>query len=680
MQKVPPASSRKRSFNHTVVRSALSGTPLVRPALVDRTVISRIRRRLFRRGHGFSSLQFGAIAFVFLVCLAVVGNEVSNIQNQRGRELNDAWSQAANLARSLGQHAEDTVRNADISIFGAAQRLEIDGTSPETLDKLRPIMMARVAAFPALANFVITDETGRCLMVSLPQIPEECSLAGRADFEYHRTHRDSGSHLNQPVRSMGAGTWIIPVSRRFNHPDGSFGGIVMTGISIPFFQSYYDKFDIGPRGAILLATDTDDPVLLVRRPFVEANIGRSLRNSSFFREDTSKTRSGTTEAVSPTDGVRRLVSYWRIEPYPLLVAVAFAKDDALASWREDAWFYMLLTLGLVAVIATLGTWLAFNIRTRRQLEDSYRETAAAFRLLAENSTDFIVRLSPTHERLYASPACRALLGYEPEELIGRSAFDIVHPDDRARWQEHYGGAAAAALDDLSATYRLIRKDGRPIWVEASRRRLTSDGGFVVSARDVTERHEAEQQLAETNRRLQDMADHDALTGLANRRHFDAVLDAEFRRAMRDGTTLSLVMIDVDRFKAFNDRYGHPAGDRCLREVATALKDIPGRAGDLVARYGGEELAIILPNTPLAGALTIAEQARCAVRAHSIAHKGNAGNIVTISLGVAAASRSGGLATPAALIEAADRALYAAKAGGRDAVRGVQSGTPALVMP
>jgi hypothetical protein len=98
--------------------------------VVDRTVILRKLRRLFRRGHGFTSLQFGAIGFVFLVCLAVIGNEASSIQNQRGRELKEAWSQAANLARSLGQQAEDTVRNADISIFGAAQRLEIDGTSP----------------------------------------------------------------------------------------------------------------------------------------------------------------------------------------------------------------------------------------------------------------------------------------------------------------------------------------------------------------------------------------------------------------------------------------------------------------------------------------------------------------------------------------------------------------------
>ncbi len=635
--------------------------------MVDRVVISRALRRLFRRGYGFSSLQFGAIAFVFLVCLCVVGNEVSNIQNQRGRELGEARSQAANLARSLGQQAEDTVRNADISIFGAAQRLEIDGTTPEMLDKLRPIMMARVAAFPALANFVITDETGHCLMVSLPQIPEDCSLAGRADFEYHRTHRENGPHLSHPVHSVGGSVWIVPVSRRFNHPDGSFAGIVMTGISIPFFQSYYDKFDIGPRGAILLATDGDDPVLLVRRPFVEANIGRSLRNSSFFREETSKTRSGAVETVSPTDGVLRLVSYWRIEPYPLLVAVALAKDDALASWRADAGFHMLLTLGLVAVIATLGMWLALNIRTRRQLEDSYRETAAAFRLLAENSTDFIVRLGPNRERLYVSPACRTLLGYEPEELIGRNPLDIVHPDDRENWNQHFASGAAGGDDD-SVSYRLIRKDGAHVWVEASRRRLAADGGFVVSTRDVTQRKEAEQQLAETNRRLRDMADHDALTGLANRRQFDMVLDAEFRRAVRDGTTLSLVMIDVDRFKAFNDRYGHPAGDQCLRAIAAALKDIPGRAGDLVARYGGEELAMILPNTPLAGALTIAEQARCTVRARAIEHQGNTGNIVTISLGVAAAIRGNGLATPSALIEAADRALYAAKAGGRDAVR------------
>jgi len=639
---------------------------------------TRLTRRLFRRGRGFASLQFAAIFFAFLVCLFVVGDELANIQTQRAEDIQHAWSDAGNLARSLGRQAEDTIRIADISIIGSVQRLEIDGTSADTLDKLRQIMVARLTAFPALANFVIADESGHCLLVNLPQMPEPCGLAGRVDFEYHRTHDDKSPHLSAPVRAIGSDTWVIPLSRRFDKPDGSFGGIVMTGISIPFFQSYYDTFDIGPHGSILLARDGDDPVLLVRRPFAAANLGRSLRDGSFYRASRQNS-SGTLETVSPTDGVVRLVSYWKLDAYPMIVAVALAKDDVLAEWRASSWFHMAITAGLAAVIATLGVWLALHIRMRQQLEESHRETAAAFRLLAESSNDLIVKLGSERQRLYVSPACRALFGYEPEELLGRDPLEIVHPDDRSRWIRNYGASENDIDEDASETYRIIRKDGTVIWVEANRHRLVADGGFVVTIRDVTQREVAEQRLAETNRQLQTIADHDALTGLANRRCFDLALAAEVRRAQRDGTTLSVVMIDVDRFKAFNDRYGHPAGDRCLRKVAAALKDVPGRPGDLAARYGGEEMVIVLPNTPLTGALTVAEQVRCSVRALALAHEGNTAGIVTISLGVASLSKGGAIGTASALIEAADRALYAAKEGGRDIVRAMPGATmePAL---
>ena len=125
------------------------------------------------------------------------------------------------------------------------------------------------------------------------------------------------------------------------------------------------------------------------------------------------------------------------------------------------------------------------------------------------------------------------------------------------------------------------------------------------------------------------------------------------------------MIDVDCFKLFNDSYGHPAGDHCLQEIARVLDELPGRPGDLVARYGGEEMAIILPNTPPAGALNVAERARLAVRGLAMTHERNAPKIVTISLGVASATPDSGIATPEDLIKTADGALYHAKESGRD---------------
>jgi diguanylate cyclase (GGDEF)-like protein len=143
--------------------------------------------------------------------------------------------------------------------------------------------------------------------------------------------------------------------------------------------------------------------------------------------------------------------------------------------------------------------------------------------------------------------------------------------------------------------------------------------------------------------------------------------------------LSLIMIDVDRFKAFNDKYGHPSGDLCLTRIAIALTDIANRPADLCARYGGEEFVLLLPNTSEAGAIAIADRARCAVRSLEIEHRETPEKIVTISLGVACQAPEHGRSGAADLVKAADVALYASKAGGRDMVSSTTSLAEATIL-
>ena len=172
--------------------------------------------------------------------------------------------------------------------------------------------------------------------------------------------------------------------------------------------------------------------------------------------------------------------------------------------------------------------------------------------------------------------------------------------------------------------------------------------------------------------LRRMARIDALTGLANRRHFDETLNSEWRRCTRSGTPLSLMLIDLDHFKLFNDHYGHQAGDSCLQQVAACLKAGFARSHDLVARYGGEEFVCVMPETSLEGAEAKAQGLEKAVRALRIPHDKSpvAGGIVTISLGVAVAMPNVGEEC-ATLILCADRSLYMAKDAGRGQVRTLQ---------
>ena len=174
-------------------------------------------------------------------------------------------------------------------------------------------------------------------------------------------------------------------------------------------------------------------------------------------------------------------------------------------------------------------------------------------------------------------------------------------------------------------------------------------------------------LDAANQELTRLTSLDGLTGLSNRRHFDETMLREWRRAARYKRPLSLVLVDVDHFKQYNDTYGHLAGDECLKTVASALQAVSRRPSDLVARYGGEEFALVLPETDLSGARSVAEGLCDAIRALQLPHAAAASGHVTISVGVASLLPGNGTGGPQNLIAEADLALYAAKSGGRDRV-------------
>lgn len=174
------------------------------------------------------------------------------------------------------------------------------------------------------------------------------------------------------------------------------------------------------------------------------------------------------------------------------------------------------------------------------------------------------------------------------------------------------------------------------------------------------------QLQEANRKLEALSSTDALTGLANRRRFDEVLGHEWARAQRGGTPLAVMLIDLDHFKQYNDHLGHPAGDGCLRGMGSLLQQQVRRAGELAARYGGEEFVVVLSDATLEHALALAESIRAALESEAWPHPTAASGHVSASIGVASCVPSAER-TPEGLLEAADQALYRAKAAGRNRV-------------
>jgi diguanylate cyclase (GGDEF)-like protein/PAS domain S-box-containing protein len=290
-----------------------------------------------------------------------------------------------------------------------------------------------------------------------------------------------------------------------------------------------------------------------------------------------------------------------------------------------------------------------------------------FLFFAENGPDMLCRIDAELIYTYVSPRSFTILGWRPDEMVGKHYESFLHPDDVSILRE-----ALQAIEQEKA-YRPLQlrhrsSAGTWVWLEASGRHVYHEDGTIqdrlVIMRDITERKEEELRLAR-------LALTDGLTGLLNRRAFDEILDREWRRTLREGSQTSLLLLDVDHFKGFNDMYGHQMGDDCLRAVAFAVSSACSRPTDVVARYGGEEIGVILPGLDGAGAATVAERIRAAVESLNIVHDGNGeGSMrVTASIGVATAlSRHGGsLRMPESLLIAADAALYRAKHGGRNRV-------------
>ncbi|MDA9466597.1 sensor domain-containing diguanylate cyclase [Bradyrhizobium sp. CCBAU 53415] len=217
---------------------------------------------------------------------------------------------------------------------------------------------------------------------------------------------------------------------------------------------------------------------------------------------------------------------------------------------------------------------------------------------------------------------------------------------------------------LSAVFELWRKEAYRIGAVVVALILFMLASALVLAREIGRRAEAE-------RRLEEMATTDALTGLRNRRKFDSVIDVEWRRAMRQKAPVALLMIDADHFKAYNDTFGHQAGDQVLVGIAICISDSASRAGDCAARYGGEEFAVLLPNTSATDAFKVAETIRLKVQGWSDDQA-----MSTVSCGIASLVPAAGMDW-SILVAAADKALYAAKAGGRN--QSVVASLPKLPM-
>ena len=321
---------------------------------------------------------------------------------------------------------------------------------------------------------------------------------------------------------------------------------------------------------------------------------------------------------------------------------------------------LVLLLSIVPFAATL--------ERQHQLRTRLRLGIQRYQLLADNSRDIVVLVNLEGRRLYVSPAIQEVLGWSQEEWTGQAASDFMHHEDQGAFQRLLREMLRGE-DHRTFRYRMRHKNGSYLWMEANIRALPLEAtgsvpAFVANVRDITERVESEQRLAQAHEQIQQQAERDSLTQLANRRCFDAALEKEWRRGRRTGNPIALLMVDVDHFKSVNDTYGHRAGDHCLQTLADILRKTARRPSDVAARYGGEEFAILLPDVNLETATVLADMLCMHVRQQLFEAGIGRALSLTVSVGAAALLPVRN-ARADLLVEAADRALYAAKEAGRD---------------
>ncbi|KZC24168.1 diguanylate cyclase [Rhodanobacter thiooxydans] len=305
------------------------------------------------------------------------------------------------------------------------------------------------------------------------------------------------------------------------------------------------------------------------------------------------------------------------------------------------------------------------------VESRVEANGAVYRTLLESTRAIPWKIDwDSKQFAYIGPQIEALLGWAPSswESVGDWA-SRMHPEDRD-WVVDFCVAQSQAGVDHEADYRALTHDGHYVWIRDVVHVVRRPDGTVDSLIgfmfDISERKRTEQQLVSLQKEMEELSFRDGLTGVANRRRFDAIIELEWSNARRNRQPLSLLMIDIDYFKQYNDRYGHLEGDACLRRVARLLSSAATRARDLLARFGGEEFVLVLPETDAAAAAKLAERCRELILAEQIPHASSPLPVLTISLGVGSMIPGHG-DEARAFIDAVDKRLYQAKQLGRNRI-------------
>jgi diguanylate cyclase (GGDEF)-like protein len=614
---------------------------------------------------------------LLLIAAIAIGTAVT-INNFRDRALSSSERELQNTVLLLARHFDQQLDDLQVPLDDLIAQVHAAGiASPADFHRemsthdMHLLMKAKVSGASEIAGINIYDADGTLINSSVVPVVPRVNIADRAYYKALKSSADANDCEIEMVRSRFSGGFRTVIARRVTGPDGEFLGVVSRAIAPVKFEEFFSRVALGAGASISM--NHHDGTLIARYPHIETMIGRNFKPARGAMPNLFDASHGTMRLVSPVDNEERILSARSLRRFPLTVFATSTIDSALADWRAQTKF-LIVAAGLSALVVAVILGLIVHLLLR-QHRASRQQLALDKQRLEQINTHFDAALSNMTQGLCMFDSDKRLVVWNdryaqlyqlpPDLLQVGTPHDAIIADRILRGILKGDSSDSAAKAKISALGELPKDaascridefaDGRFMLVT---RQPMAGGGWLATHEDITERRRAEAEIVH-------LARHDGLTGLANRAEFNARLEEASKRLKRNGGGVTVMMLDLDKFKDVNDTQGHLAGDQLLVEVGERLKS-QIREIDVLARLGGDEFAIIQEG----GAEQHEGATALALRIiKAITRPFDLGGLeanVGISIGIALAPLHG--MESEELLRSADLALYDAKANGRNDFR------------
>ncbi len=601
-----------------------------------------------------SPRKFGRFLLLFLVLLtACVAGLLFNIHSKaKAQKELEVRVNVENLGLLLDRTIQSSVEKIDLALRSIVESVQEELSLTGKLDRpnVEKMLFERGAWLSGLSEFRITNDSGVVKYGPGVTPTSTTSYADRPFFIKHKNQRTPGFIVSNPVIGRINGLWVIVISRRYDLPDGSFGGVVAAAVPVSYFQKIVSAINVGTNGIVLIRDA--DTGLVARHPFdPKRPMGDKIYSPELGAAMASGVLAQTLHAMKTADGSERIFSYRRIPSMSYNIVIGEGSLDYLKEWEKSVTESLVMG-GVFLSVVYLFSWLFW-----RSLGQAQRASQRS-QILLQSSSDGIHILDELGNILEVSDSFCQMLGYSKTELIGMnvSQWDsqLTVEELREKIKRDFGTGDVSTIET-----RHRRKDGSLFDVEVTAHALELDGEKVLfnASRDISERKRTES-IVWTE------ANFDHLTKLPNRRLFHDRLEQEIRKSQRDNSAVGLLFLDLDHFKDVNDSLGHDVGDLLLIDAAQRIR-MCVREYDTLARLGGDEFTVILCNLhdtsdigPIAKKIVDRISKPYVLDGHEV--------VVSVSIGISILPNDALSAMDA--IKHADQAMYAAKNQGRNCFR------------